>query len=251
MAYRHGAPVGEHSVAFAFASVDVGSGTNYAGGYYDHGAAADDFNPGITHGTADNAYGAHVYIVQAVGAGGGDTTVRITGTSWAPSTGTRTGGDTEDIVVSDSGAAGDYYQSTKHWIGQVAIAKNAGPDLLCNYGFVTTWEHNEEDWVLCSFKVIWQGDGNDAGTDIILYHHNTTGWTYNVGAEADPPILYDMQTDYNTEFESNNNAQGCYERYDLSDTIAASSGEGVIVAGVQTGQAPFGVGTALLCVRHP
>ena len=250
MTYLFGASGVITPITFAFASVDVGSGTNYAGGYYMHGATANDFNPAITHGTADSAYNAHVYLVQAVGAGGGDTTVQIGGTSWDPITGTRAAGATEDVVVSDAAAAGTFYQSDKMWIGQVSLTKTAGPDLLCNYGFVNIWHHSLTDWYLCGFEIGWQGDGNDAGTNIQIIHHSPAGWTYNAGAPATTPIIYDMQTDYNTEYESNNDEYGSYMRSGTNLLIEASLHHGVIVAGIQTGSTPFGVGTAALCVRH-
>ena len=249
MAYLYGPQAGEHAISFAFASVDVGSGTNYAGGFYMHGATDNDFNPAVNLGTADSAHGAHVYLVQVVGAGGGDTTVQIGGTSWDSTTGTRSAADTEDIVIDDAAAAGTFYQSDKMWIGQVSLTKTAGPDLLCNYGFVNIWHHSLTDWYLCGFEVTWQGDGNDAGTNIQIIHHSPAGWTYNAGAPATPPVIYDMQTDYNTEYESNNDEYGSYMRSGTNLLIEASLHRGVIVAGIQTGSVPFGVGNASLCVR--
>ncbi len=253
MAYRYGQVTGEHVVSFAFASVNVGTDTNFAGGYYEHGSAADDFSPQITHGTADNAYGAHVFIVVFAGDGAGNTEITVGGTSWDPDTGTRTPGDSEVLTIIQSEAANTVHQTVKAWIGQVTLTKTAGNDVLCNYGLVDTWIHAHEDWSLEGFKVEWQGDGNDAGTNVVIYHHQPTGtnWTYNAAAPADPPMLYDMHTDYNTEFETNNNIAGNYERHGLTDVILGSIGEGVIVAGLQTGSRPFGIATAALSVRHP
>jgi len=250
MAYKFGQPAGITPISFAFSSVDVGSGTNYAAGFYKHAGTANDFNPQVTLGTADNAYGANVYLVSAAGDGAGDTTIRITGTSWVPATGTRTGGDTEDLVIAQSEAANTYHGSTKAWIGQVALNKVGGNDVMCNYGFYNTWTHLHVDWMLKGFRATWQGDGNDAGTDVILYHHKSAGWTYHAGAPADPPILYDMQTDYDTEFESNNDEFGVYSRENLSTMVCASCGEGIIAAMIQSGSRPFGIGTMMLGVYN-
>ena len=122
MTYLFGASGVITPITFAFASVDVGSGTNYAGGYYMHGATADDFAAGTTHGTVNSAYGAHVYFVQAAGVGGGDTIVQITGTKWDYATGTRSPGASEDVVIDDAGAAGTFYQSEAKWkIGRAHV----------------------------------------------------------------------------------------------------------------------------------
>jgi hypothetical protein len=191
-----------------------------------------------------------VFLVQAVGVGGGDTTVQIGGTSWDPDTWTRTGADTEDIVVSDAGAAGTFYQTTKHWIGQVTLTKTAGPDLLCNYGFVEFFHHNHTNYTLRALHVIWQGDGTDVGSDVILYHHKATGWTYNAVAPATPPVLYSRATDYAPEDNTTNDEMGDWQRHDLSVDIDAASNEGLIVAATQTGARPYGIGTVVYSFDH-
>jgi hypothetical protein len=151
----------------------------------------------------------------------------------------------------DGEAAATFHQSTKLWIGRVSLTKTGGPDVLCNFGLVSIWQHNHEDFVLNEFYAEWEGDGNDAGTDIIVYHHQPTGWTYNAGGEAGPPILYSMITDYGAENESFNDEMGTYQRHELSETILASQAEGLIIAFVQTGSTPYGIGSVLLGIRHP
>lgn len=253
MAYRHGEPVGIHHVSLPFRSVDVGSGINYAGGWYLHESGSDDFLAPVTFGSANAAYGGHVYLVAAAGVGGGNTTVQISGTSWAPGTGVRDGTpDTEDIVLSDAGALGAFYQTSLEWIGQPTIAKTGGPDLLCNYGLASYWHHGFGDYVLDSFYVSWQGDATDANADVIFYHHDPSAvWTYAAGGVAIPPILYDMQTDYGAEHRVLNFEPGSYQRYGLNNLIETSAEAGLIVALVQSGNRPYGIGSVLLGIHHP
>ena len=253
MAYRHGDPVGLHHVSFPFRSVDVGSGINYAGGWYRHETNSDDFNPPVTFGTANSAYGGHVYLVAAAGAGAGDTTVQVSGTSWDPATGVRDDTpDTEDIVLDENGALGAFYQTSLEWIGQPTLTKTAGPDLLCNYGLVGCWHHSFEDYVLAGFFVSWQGDATDANADVIFYHHDpSVVWTYDAVGDAIPPILYDMQTDYGAEHQVINFEPGNYERWNLSDLIETSLDAGLIIAAVQSGNRPYGIGSVVLSIRHP
>lgn len=58
-------------------------------------------------------------------------TLRLTGTSWDPSTGTSTPADTEDIVV---GATG-YFLSVKHWSGTVVLSSVGGLDVVLDSFF--------------------------------------------------------------------------------------------------------------------
>ena len=247
MTYRFGCLVGITPISFSFASLDVGSGTNYAAGYYKHADVPNEFNPLINFGTADNPYGTHLFLVSA-GGGVGDTVIKVTGTSWSTTTHTRSAVDSENITIVSGEAANTFHRTTKDWIGAVSIELQSGPDVLCNYGFCNTWTNLGRAWTLKGFRATWQGDGNDAGTDVVLYHQKSTGWTYNAGAPADPPLLYSMQTDYNTEYESHNDEFGCYSREGLSVVVDASLGEGIVAALVQSGSRPFGNGTLMLGV---
>ena len=228
-------------VSHAFNSVGSGTNSIYIGGYYEHGAAADDFNPVINFGTANAAYGAHVGFVCAASPGG-DTSITVAGTSITDA-GVRTGGDSEVVTFLDADPVNTYRETAKKWIGLVTITKTAGNDRLCNYLWAKYWDHDNHDFILQGFEFTWFGNGNDSNADIIIYHHKATGWTYNAGAEAGPPVLYSMQTDYGTEHAVVNNQPGAYKRTLLSDIINGNDSEGLVAVAVQSTGRPFDAGT--------
>ncbi|KKK83448.1 hypothetical protein LCGC14_2793270, partial [marine sediment metagenome] len=185
--------------AWTFDSPAGSSGTFYFGGFYNFGATDNDFNPSITHGTANSSYAAHFFLVQAAGASGGtDTVIRVTGTS-IDDQGNRATSATEDLTVDDAGSAGTYYETTKKWIGQVTISVQSGPDLLCNYGFTKYWDNNNGIFIVRGIEATWLGGANDASPNIKIRHHKATGWTFNSAAAPTPPTeLAAMGTDYST-----------------------------------------------------
>lgn len=220
---------GASEKTWAFDSPPGATGTFYYGGYYFFGATDNDFNPAITHGAANASYAAHFFLVQAVGAGGGDTTVQISGTSITDQ-GVRTAADTEDLVVDDAGAAGTFYETGKKWIGQVTITKTAGPDLLCNYGFCKYWDNNNNDFNVAGVEATWLGGANDTTPNISLLHHRPTGWTYNPGAPPTrPSSIADMNTDHVTEIQVRNGENGAWKRDNLSTFVNGDSSEGTII----------------------
>ena len=235
--------------AFTFSSPSGGSGTIYAGGHYRFGTSDNDFNPSITFGTADGAYGDHIFIVAAAGGSGGtDTVIRITGTSIDDS-GNRTTSDTEDLTADDAGPAGAYYETTKKWVGQVTIEKQSGPDLLCNYGGAKYWDDNNEDFKVEGVEVTWLGGANDANPNLLLRHHKATGWTYNNGSAPTPPTaIADMNTDYSTEIEVINGEEGAWKRTNLSTNVSGSSSEGIILEIITTANKTFEIGNFLIRV---
>lgn len=235
--------------AFTFTSSSGGSGTIYAGGHYRFGATDNDFNPSITFGTANVAYGDHIFLVAAAGGSGGtDTVIRITGTSITDE-GVRTAADTEDLTVDDAGAAGAYYETTKKWVGQVSIAKQSGPDILCNYGGTKYWDDNNEDFKVTGVDVTWLGGANDANPNLILRHHKATGWTYNAGSAPTPPTgIASMNTDYVTEIQVSNGEEGAWKRINLSVNVNGSGAEGLIIEVITTANKAFELGNFLMRV---
>lgn len=232
---------------WAFKSRDASSGTNYIGGFYKFGGSADDFSPALNFGTANSAYGAHAFLVQEAGAGGGtDTVVRVSGTS-ITGAGVRTPGDTQDLTIDDAGAAGTYYETSKKWIGQIAFTHISGPLLLCNYGLTKYWDNNLNRFRIWGFEATWLGASNDSNPDIILRKHSATGWAYNAGAApTPPPPIASMATDYSTENEIRNNEEGSYDRSDLSVAIDGSSGEGTIVELFTTTLKTYAIGNFMM-----
>ena len=234
---------------WAFMSRDASSGTNYIGGFYKFGTTDNDFNPSITFGTANVSYAAHFFLVQAAGATGGvDTVIRVTGTTIDDS-GTRTTGVNVDITVDDAGVAGTYYETTQKWLGQVTIAKQSGPDLLCNYGFTKYWDNNNTDFKVTGIDATWLGAKNDATPDIHLHHHKATGWTYNAGAEPSTPTeIATMNGDHATEIQIAVDQEGAWKRDNLSTNIMGSANEGTIIELTTTTNRTYAIGNFLVRV---
>ena len=235
--------------AFTFSSPSGGSGTIYAGGHYRFGATDNDFNPGINFGTANGAYGDHIFLVAAAGASGGtDTVVRINGTTIDDSA-TRTAGVNVDLTLDDAGAAGAYYETSEKWVGQVSITKLSGPDLLCNYGGAKYWDDNNEAFKVEGVDVTWLGGANDGGANLILRHHKATGWTYNAGSTPTPPTaIASMNTDYVTEINILNGEEGAWKRTDLTENVDGSASEGIIIEIITTANKAFEIGNFLIRV---
>ncbi len=233
--------------AWTFSSPAGASGTNYYGGFYNFGATDNDFNPSITHGTANSSYAAHVFLVQAAGAGGGtDTVIRVTGTSITDA-GVRTAADTEDLTVDDVGVVNTYYETIKKWIGQVTIAKQSGPDLLCNYGFCKYWDNSNTDFRIEGVDATWLAGANDANPDLRVIHHKATGWTYNAGAAATPPSdIASMNADHGVESELVNGEEGAWKKTGINHNIMGSTTEGIIIEAVTTANKAFELGDILI-----
>jgi len=235
--------------SWSFASPSGASGTFYVGGYYDFASSDNDFNPAVTHGSANAAYAAHtLFVCAAGGSGGTDTVVRVTGTS-INDRAIRTAGDTEDITIDDAGVAGAYYEGKK-WIGQVSIEKQSGPDILCNYGFSKYWDSNNNDFRIVGIEVTGRAGANDNAPDILLRHHTSTGWTYNNGAAPTPPTaIATMNTDHSTESEYVNTEPFAWKRSNLDTTVMGGDSEGTIIEFVTTANRAVDQADVLLRVR--
>lgn len=220
----------ESGKSWSFASPSGSSGTFYVGGYYDFASSDNDFNPAVTHGSANVSYAAHAFIVCAAGGSGGtDTVIRVTGTSINDS-GTRATSDTEDLTADDAGLIGAYYETSKKWIGQISIELQSGPDLLCNYGFDKYWDNNNNDFRVVGIEVVGRAGANDSSPNISLIHHKATGWTYNSGSTPTPPTaVANMNTDHNTEIQFVNTENFAWKRDNLSETVLGGNGEGTII----------------------
>lgn len=235
--------------AFTFSSPSGGFGVTYAGGHYRFGSSDDDFNPGINFGTANGAYGDHIFLVAAAGDSlGTDTVVRINGTT-INDLGVRSAGVNVDLTLDDAGAAGAMYETSEKWLGQVSITKLSGPDLLCNYGGAKYWDDNNENFKVEGVDVTWLGGANDASANLILRHHKPTGWTYNAAAEPTPPTPIDtMNTDYVTEINVINGEEGAWKRTNLSELVDGSADEGILIEIVTSANKTFEIGNFLVRV---
>jgi len=219
--------------SWSFDSPSGASGTFYFGGYYDFAGTHNNFNPAVNFGTANASYAAHFFVVLGVQTVD-QLTLRITGTSMDDEA-TRTAGDTEDIVIPNATAVDTYYETTKKWLGQVAISVVSGTAQNCNYGWCKYWDNNNNDFVVVGLEATWLGGANDATPDIRLRHHKSSGWTYNAGSTPTPPTaLSSMNTDHVTEIQVVNNEHGAWKRDDLSTTVSGSGIEGTIIEIVTT-----------------
>ncbi len=209
------------------------SGKTFIVGSYEFGSADSDFNPGISFGNANVAHGARFFLVQAAGAGGGDTTIRVTGASIDG--GISTPADSEDLIVIGTGAAGTYYTTVKRWNGQISIVKFSGPDLLCNFGLATWYDRESTNFMLTGVAVQAFGGANDSGFDLQVLKHSESGWTYVPAGEPIPaaPIASSL-SDMTPEHEVASGKEWQWSRPEINVSVAGSTGEGLIAQAITT-----------------
>ncbi len=222
----------------------------YVGSHYDFGSTDNDFNPSITHGTANKSEAAHFFLVQAAGASGGvDTVIRINGTTINDS-GSRSTGVDVDLTVDDAGAAGTYYETTEKWLGQVTISVLSGPDLLMNYGFTKYYDRHNTQFIILGFETTWLAGASDSNIEMQLFHHKTTGWTYNSGSTPTPPTpLAKLTDDHSTDDQTVKDENGAWKRDNLNTAIDGGNGEGIIIEITTTLGKTFQAGNFSLVVR--
>ncbi len=230
--------------AYSGTTQGIGNGTFYFAGFYFAPAADANLTQAsatVSLGTANSAYGAHVFLVAgAVGTasgGAGAVEIEVSGTSIADD-GTRVAADTEVIVADITTlSTDDFLETTKKWIGQVVFTlQNAGGSSQTtfavdfNYGFSNYDDFGNRNFTITDFEAEWDGGANDSGFDIELLHHEITGWTYSAAAfiAGSTPIVQ-LTTDYNTEVDLVTSEPGAYKRTGLSEAIAGATGEGVII----------------------
>lgn len=221
--------VAHSHMALTFATRNS-TGAFYFGGYYDFAGAADVLAIPVAFGTANGAYGAHALLVSDNHPGGVATSITITGTSITDAGVRNAGPDTEVIVVPITANAGDYFETTKKWIGQITLQRTAGDVMLFNYGFCKYFDNQNADFQIFGFDCTWLHNATDSSFDILLRHHKTTGWTYNVAAPPDPPAAIEsLQGDYVAEFQGIANDHHAWKRTDVNQSITGSGSEGFIL----------------------
>jgi len=214
-----------------FVSPAGSSGTYYIGGFYILGSTSYTPAGGTALGTANSAYGAHAFIV--LGATSTNMVVRVTGTS-VNEQGTRTASDTEDLDTS-GGALNAYYETTKNWIGQISFSLQSGTGVAINDGFCRYWTNRNTNYKLVGLEISGIAGANDSAPNFQLIHHKSTGWTFNSGAPVTPPTpIYNMQTDYDTEYQFIDGEPFAWRRIGLTDVIRGNDGEGLVCVVVTT-----------------
>jgi len=232
--------------SYSFTSQGIGSGTYWKGGFYLAPATDANLDEGSTtqaYGTANVSYAAHGFIV----AGGVGTTdagvvgLRVTGTSITDA-GVRTATDADTISTDITTLSANDYLEAKKFIGAIVfelITISGSPtafSLDFNYGYCKYEDFGNHDFEVKGFEAVGLGSAADASFNITLFHHTTTGWTYSAAAfEPDPPVICDLQTDHNTEYQVANGVPFAYKRFPLSTNVIGSGIGGVIVR-IVTGQ---------------
>lgn len=242
-----GSNVDKLTQSWAFATSSTGS--YYIGGFYKLHSGNGDFSPAALFGSANSSYAAHFFVVLGETTDSLGVTIRVTGTS-INDAGTRTTSDTEDIVIPNDTAANTYYETSKKWLGQVSVEAVSGTAKNCNYGYCKYWDAGNKGFTLIDFEALWHGGANDSSPDIILRHHQTTGWTYNAGSTPTPPTaITSLQAVHNTEYEVDNGEYGAFKRTAIGEAIAGDASEGLIIEVVAGAVGAFENGTASVTIQ--
>jgi hypothetical protein len=229
---------------WAFDSPAGTTGTFYFGGFYLFHTTSFTPAGGTAIGTANSSYAAHALVV--LGASSTDMVIRVTGTSITDA-GVRVASDTQDIDTS-GGSAGDYFETSKKWLGQITYSLQSGTGVTIDAGFAKYWDNNNSDFIVTGFDITWVGGANDAGANIELCHHRPVGWTYSGGGGTPtlPPATAAMATDYGAESDVKNNEPGAYKRANLGEAVNGSGSEGVMWRITTTTNKTFELGSILM-----
>lgn len=217
----------------------IGSGQFWLQGYYDCPAADSNLTQASTtqtYGTANAGYAAHA-IAVAGGNGvtdGADLVLTVSGTS-INDAGVRTPGDSEIIVADCQAAATDQmFESAKKWLGQITYTLTSSGGTAFNFDFNYGWasynDHGNTDFTLDNFAFEWFAGSNDAGFDVDIHRHESTGWTYHATAfEPGSAPLYALTTDHAGDDNLINGENGKWKRTGLDDDFLGSASEGIMI----------------------
>ncbi len=224
-------PLGIASEKFwGYSSPTGATGIFYYGGFYAFAGTADDLSatPATQWGTANSSYAAHFMVV--LGATAVDKIVlRVKGTR-ITDTGARTANYEATLAIPNAATANNMYETPEKFIGQVTAKVISGTAKNVNYGFTKYWDNNNNNFTVKGFETTWLGGANDGAANMEILHHKNTGWTYNAGAEPDPPTaIAAMNTDHVTEIGVVNGEEGAWKRTNLDVDIDGSLQEGTIL----------------------
>lgn len=209
---------------WSFGSPSGGTGTFYFAGDYDFHSTSFTPAGGTAVGTANSSYAAHAMVI--LGATSANMAVTVAGTSITDD-GIRTGSDTE--TISCIGAANDYFETNKKWIGQVTYSLASGTGVVINAGFAKYWDNQNTDFTVTGCEATWYAGANDSGANIEIIHHKPTGWTYGAGGAATPPTaIAGMNADHVTEKNLVNGKPGAWKRTNLDTDVQGAGSEGII-----------------------
>ena len=198
--------------------------TNWVNGFYTFESSITPAG-GTAMGIANVSYAAHVYFV--LGASSTNMVIRINGTR-IEDNGTRTINYNSDIDTTGA-VLDDYFETPEKFIGQVTISLLSGTGVVVVYGWAAYWDNRNTRFVVSSLEWVGRAGANDPAPNILLYHHKTTGWTYNAAGAILPTPLVDMQSIHVNEFQF---ATGQYFKFKvigLSDVIEGEGSEGIVI----------------------
>lgn len=222
------------------AAPDADTGSHWLAGFYNaqaSDASPDQITPALTYGTALNSVAAHFFIVAA-GAGtvdAGSCSLVVSGTSITDA-GVLTPGDSETIV-SDITAmtANAYYETAKKWVGQVTYTLTpngaATYGAFFNVGFAKYDDIGNRPFTLDEIEVVLEGGGAaDTSFDVVLYHHSSTGWTYDAAAFVPGgTVIAQLSDDHSTNQRIINNLDFAWKKTNLSYAIDGTGSEGFVI----------------------
>lgn len=222
----------------------------YAGGFYQHSGAANDFSAGPTFGTANASYAAHFFVV--LGAATVDIlTLTVTGTS-INDDGTRVAADSQNIVIPSGAPVDSYYETPKKWLGTVTITVASGTAKTCDFGFSKYWDNNNSDFSIEGLEVTWLAGAN-ANVDIKLCHHKgapgNRDWTYTGSGATPPTAIATLAGDHSTEDQVVNDECGAWKRSNLDVFINGGGADGILVELHTDTQKAFELGTFLMRIK--
>ncbi len=245
--HRGAAPL---SRSYSFTSQGVGSGTFYVAGFYEAPTTEAILNQGAltqTLGASNVPYAAHVFFVckqngAATGGASGVATVTVTGTS-ITDLGVRNDSGTEELVSDNTDCATNEYQETAlKWIGQVTLTiaqtgDRTAYDLSGNYGFAKYEDFNNSRFTVNGIEAVGLAGAADAGFDIELLHHSSTGWTYAAsGFVPGGTSIVKFSTVHGAESDLDNGVPFAFKRIGLGTVVSGNNSDGIIVV-LTTGSA--------------
>lgn len=198
----------------------------YVGGFYEFASSDNDFDPAITFGAVNAAYGAHFLVVTGA-VPVDEVTIQVTGTK-INDNGERTAGAVETIVIPTGTPVNSYFETPMKWNGRLDVETIAGTAITCNYGFCKYHDFNNQDFEVLGLECLWDSDSTDSSSDIELLFHNATGWAFNAGSEPDSPApLASRSGDYVTEV-AHALGEGAWKRSNLTQRVDGKDSQGIL-----------------------
>ena len=222
--------------SYSFTARTTAVGEYFQAGFYDYPAAdANLTQASLTqaHGSANNSYAAHAFVVFGAGStDGSDLVVTVSGTSITDA-GVRTPADSEAIVLTDA-ALDEYYETGKKWLGAIlyTLSSTGGAtySLDFNYGLAKYDDLNNTDFTLQGFEAVGLCNATDSNFNVELLAHTATGWTYSAAAfQAGNTPLANMNTIHGTEDDLVGGEQFAFKVANLNVPIDGTASEGAII----------------------